>query len=131
MTLLEWKTEYSVGVAAVDDEHRELIQLINALYAHLDERSNSAEIEKCLGAIHNAIAMHFALEERMMQEHGYDQFAEHKDDHEDLLDQLLDLMDGFVLDPASGQRALEEQLSSWFADHFSTHDARLHGKLGI
>ena len=32
MPLLEWKDSYSVGIAAVDHEHRELIDLINTAH---------------------------------------------------------------------------------------------------
>ena len=32
MALLQWKDRYSVGIAAVDHEHKELIGLINRLY---------------------------------------------------------------------------------------------------
>lgn len=131
MGLLEWRTEYSVGVAAVDDEHRELIQLINVLYERMDARSSITEIESSLGDIYKTIAMHFALEERIMADAGYDELAQHKDDHEDLLDQLSDLMDQFVKDPMEGSDRLEDELTAWFSHHFATHDARLHGKLGV
>ena len=131
MSLIEWKTHYSVGVAAVDDEHREMIELINALYERMDARSSVEEIERGLGDIYKAIAMHFALEERIMADQRYDAYAEHKNDHELLLDELSDLMDDFVANPTDGSERLRERLSSWFQDHFSTHDARLHGKLGV
>lgn len=36
MTLLRWKDEYSVGIEAVDHEHRQLIDLINRLHEQLD-----------------------------------------------------------------------------------------------
>ena len=131
MSLLEWKTHFSVGVAAVDDEHRELIDLINALYERMDARSSVEEIERGLGDIYKAIAMHFALEERIMADRLYDAFEEHKNDHELLLDELSDLMDGFVANPLNGSERLRGRLASWFQDHFATHDARLHGKLGV
>ena len=131
MSLLKWKTDYSVGVAAVDDEHRELIDLINALYERMDARSSVEEIERGLGDIYKAIAMHFALEERIMQDRHYDAYVEHKSDHELLLDELSDLMDRFVANPVGGSKRLSDRLASWFQDHFATHDARLHGRLGV
>ena len=36
MQLLQWKDEYSVGIDAVDYEHKELIDLINRLHEELD-----------------------------------------------------------------------------------------------
>ena len=31
MTLIEWKEQYSLGVPAVDHEHRALVDLINSI----------------------------------------------------------------------------------------------------
>ena len=129
MSLLNWKPEYSVGVESVDFEHRQMIELINSIYAEIQGRNDADSIEQFLGDVHAAIAAHFALEERAMQQSGYAEYLDHKDNHEELLDQIRDLMDEFVADPAAGSALLEQRLSDWFGVHFSTHDARLHGSL--
>ncbi|HNP35266.1 MAG TPA: hemerythrin family protein [Woeseiaceae bacterium] len=131
MSLLAWKPEYSVGVPSVDDEHRELIDLINVVYDELDGRCDSVSVDEFLGDIHAVISQHFALEEQLMRAAGYDSYAAHKDDHEELLDQIRDLMDVVADAPNRGLEQLRKRLSDWFSGHFSTHDARLHGKLGI
>jgi len=130
MDLLQWKPEYSVGIAAVDDEHREMIHLINSVYAELDESADRDAIERCLEDIHSTIALHFALEERIMRERGFAEYEEHKEDHEELLDEIRDLMDAFADDRTGGAKRLEQRLSDWFGRHFATFDARLHGRLG-
>lgn len=130
MSLLKWRTEYSVGVQSMDDEHRELIELINNLYGKLRDEPDSEMIERRLGDIVSAISMHFALEERLMRAHEYEEYAAHKEDHEELLDQIYELVDNFLTDPESGGALLESRLSSWFSNHFAGFDSRLHGKLG-
>ena len=130
MNLLKWKPEYSVGIASVDTEHREMIELINDVYSKLGKSPDAEEVEDCLENIYTAISLHFALEERIMRENSYVEYEEHKDDHEELLDEIRDLMDEFVADTQKGARALEKGLSDWFGRHFATFDARLHGKLG-
>lgn len=130
MALLEWKPEFSVGVKSVDDEHRELIDLINVVYGELHGQCDGESIACFLGDIHAGIAMHFALEERIMKEAGYDEFGVHKDDHEELLDQIRGMMDAIVEDPEEGLALLSKSLSDWFGVHFATHDARLHGRIG-
>ena len=39
MSLIEWKEEFSVGVAEVDLEHRDLIDLINDLHSLMGDAS--------------------------------------------------------------------------------------------
>lgn len=130
MSLMQWKPEYSVGVESMDDEHREMIDLINEIYDKLESTPDTDQVEQCLGDIFSTVSMHFALEERLMRKSSYAEYQAHKDDHEELLDQIRDLMDDFVADTAAGAVKLEQSLSDWFADHFSTFDARLHGQLG-
>jgi hemerythrin len=131
MSLLQWKPEYSVGDESMDVEHQEMIDLINEIYEKLESDPDPDQVEQCLGDIFSTVSMHFALEERLMRKSNYAEYPAHKDDHEDLLDQIRDLMDDFAADSSSGAVRLEKSLSGWFASHFSTFDARLHGKLGI
>jgi hemerythrin len=129
MSLLEWKSEYSVGNTAIDHEHEQMIEQINLLYEQLFDPQDGGNIEAVLGEIHADISAHFALEEHLMREAAYLEYEEHKNDHEDLLDQILDLIDGFYEDPKKGQKLLKSELSEWFGRHFSSFDARLHKKL--
>ena len=131
MTLLTWQPEFSVGVEAVDFEHREMIDLINRLYEEMEGKKDADSIERFLGDIHATISAHFALEERMMRRANYPEYEAHKNDHEDLLDQVRDLMDIFVASPGKGVLLLQKQMSVWFESHFSTFDARLHGQLDM
>jgi hemerythrin len=131
MALLTWKPEYSVGIEAVDFEHREMIDLLNSIYEEMQGSRDADSIEQFLGDIHATISAHFALEERVMQRAEYTEYEAHKNDHEDLLDQIRDLMDIYSIDPDSGLSVLQQQLSTWFESHFSTFDARLHGQLDM
>ena len=129
MALLEWKAEFSVGNASIDHEHEHMIQQINTLYDKLAAPLDVETVESVLGEIHADISAHFALEERLMREANYHEYQDHKEDHEDLLDQIHDLMDSFYQDPEAGQKLLKSQLSDWFGRHFSSFDARLHRQL--
>ena len=129
MNFLTWRTEFSTGVESVDYEHEEMIALINAIYQEMHERRDVESIEQFLGDVHAAISAHFALEEREMQRSSYYEYAAHKEDHEDLLDQLRAMMDDVQIDPDRGIENLQERLGQWFEQHFSSFDARLHGKI--
>ncbi|NCF13697.1 MAG: bacteriohemerythrin [Gammaproteobacteria bacterium] len=130
MTLIAWRNEFSVGVDAVDHEHREMIALINELDEAMQDDASQATVVEALGEIYARISAHFALEEKTMRDARYSQLAEHKQDHEQLLDELLDVIDS-VDDEGRYDRAdLSRSLDRWFSDHFRTHDARLHHELG-
>ena len=128
MTLLEWKDEYCLGIPAVDEEHRELIELINELHAELQAGESGITVLDFLGEIYARISAHFALEEKVMRDQEYDELADHKADHERLLDELRDLMDACE-DRLVSEAELSGRLDDWFAVHFRTRDARLHRHL--
>jgi hemerythrin len=129
MALLQWKEHYSVGVDAVDHEHKELIALINRLHDELMAKGEKPSISAFFGDLFAGISAHFALEERFMRERRYDQLPQHKADHERLLDEMRDIMDDFE-DHEIASAELSARLDAWFSRHFETHDARLHKALG-
>jgi hemerythrin len=130
MKYLQWRDEFSIGIDSVDFEHQNLMEMINMIYAELDNRRDIAEIRRTVGEVHAEVSAHFALEERIMREAGYEEFAAHKNDHENLLDQIRTLMDAIENDPEHALDVLSEQLADWFSGHFNSFDARLHRQLG-
>lgn len=131
MALIEWRSEFETGITEVDHEHRELVAMINDLHRQIDARAPKEAVESFLGEVLTRIAAHFALEEAVMRGRRYDEYDVHKADHEQLLDDLRDIMDahhaGRSADSAGDlRRAVQE----WFVEHFKTRDARLHRALG-
>lgn len=131
MTLIEWQERFRIGIPSVDYEHQELIALLNELYAGLTSDRATFEIVEFLGEIYARISAHFALEERLMQERGYDQYTAHKTEHEALLDDIRDIMDAY--ESGAFENSIEDlgaRLEAWFSDHFHDQDARLHKEIG-
>lgn len=130
MTLLQWKDEYSVGIEAVDHEHKELIDLINRLHAEFDAVDAKLTVPAFFGDLLKGISAHFALEEKFMRDHGYGRLDPHKNDHERLLDELREIMDAFENAEEIDAVELSLRLDAWFTRHFRTHDAELHRAIG-
>jgi hemerythrin len=129
MSLITWKDEFSLGIDSVDHEHRELIELINSLDVAMRDDATHAKVVETLGEIYARIAAHFALEEKIMRDAHYNGYTAHKQDHEILLDELLEVIDSVDEDGGYDRAALSRDLDTWFSDHFRTHDARLHQQL--
>lgn len=127
MPLIEWLDSYEIGIESVDYEHKEMIELINALYELLQRDSSADAVAGFLGEIYSQIAAHFALEEKYMRELRYDGFPAHKESHEALLDELLDIMDEYEAGGfADLGEVLGKRLHAWFVGHFRDMDAPLH-----
>jgi hemerythrin len=132
MPLIEWRDEFNTGVAEVDHEHRELIDLINQLHDQLRRDPDRDTVAAFLGEVFAKISAHFALEETVMRKHRYDEYAAHKAEHEALLDEIRDIMDDYEAGSfADSGTALATTVQDWFINHFKTKDARLHKQLGV
>ncbi len=70
--------EFETGVADVDHEHRELVDLINRLHENIASGADRAPIAEFLGEVFARISAHFALEESIMRKHAYDEYEAHK-----------------------------------------------------
>jgi hemerythrin-like metal-binding protein len=130
MALIEWKKEFEVGVPDVDHEHQEIINLINNLHTAMSGENATISVMDFLGEIHAHVSAHFALEEKIMRTRKYDQYRDHKADHERLLDELRDIMDDFEENAYFSDQEFAAHVERWFIEHFKTKDARLHKHLG-
>jgi hemerythrin-like metal-binding protein len=130
VSLINWKEQYNLGVPAIDFEHRELIELINQLYGSVHQVGTDTTTADFLGELYTRITAHFALEEKIMRDSRYDEYVDHKDDHERLLDDIRDLMDDYEDGVYVDLERFGSRLDEWFSEHFRTRDARLHKKLG-
>ena len=87
MPLVVWKDEFSVGVAAIDAEHRDLLDIINVLY---DEAQAGAPTETLAVTCDKLIAhtvTHFDNEEARFD--GYPRAKEHRRMHDKLKQRVL------------------------------------------
>jgi hemerythrin-like metal-binding protein len=126
MAIIDWTAEFELGIPDIDTEHRELIALINELHADIGDTTPSADIVLRLQEIYRQIADHFAHEEQHMRDSRYMSYAEHKEDHEILLDDLRDIIKQVETVGRYPEERLAADLKYWFSGHFRTHDARLH-----
>jgi len=128
VTLLEWKNEYLIGVEELDYEHKDLFTRLNQLHGILLQNDDKDIVEACLGEIHTRLMAHFALEEHYMREQKSPGYEQHKKEHDNFLDVIVDSMEKFRFDPElSYGETLEVQLQQWIVGHITTSDRHMDG----
>jgi hemerythrin-like metal-binding protein len=133
LTSLE-ESEYLIrdlAIPAVENEHSELIDLINQCYDEMDANVDAATIKQLLDKIYSAVAEHFMHEEQLMWSTAYPEYEAHKKNHDGLLVTLRDNIDRFVEDPDHDVHILQRTLANWFGRHFSTFDLRLNNHFSV
>lgn len=125
MPLVTWKDEFSVGVPAFDADHRELLDIINALH---DEAQAGAPVTS-LTALCDRLIMHtmrhFESEEARFG--GYPRAEEHRRMHDKLKGRVLhfraQLTGGNAVDGT-------KLITDWLAHHITGEDKNFGAWLG-
>lgn len=121
--LIEWDEErFSVGVPAMDDQHKNWINMINDLHAAFLGKADSVTVEKLIAHILDYCRYHFAAEEALMKRIGYVNFVDHRDAHARFFVKIK----AMESDLLSGSQPLKTQImcimKNWLEEHILTQD---------
>ena len=122
MPLIVWTDHMSVGVKLLDNDHKKLVLLVNNLHDGVVAGHARPELESIFAKLVDFTRLHFSQEERLLAETGYQGWAAHRQEHNQLLDQLIEMQARFLsgADGAKDQDVMN-QLRTWLFKH--THGA--------
>ncbi len=126
MALIEWSEDFAVGIPEVDKDHQELIEDINGLYEQLGSGRDELTVMDFLTAVYAEAREHFIREEELMLEQDYQDYEDHKAEHERFLERMGELMGESQDDVPTEDGGISLWLSHWLVNHFQVHDVRLH-----
>lgn len=114
---VEWKDDYSVGVASFDDAHKKLCALINELHAGILQGKGRDTQKTVLKGLVEYTMGHFADEEQLMKEYGYPDRASHKLEHDEFRDRLLEFVEAYLKGSVPLTVDLLAYLVEWLEKH--------------
>jgi len=122
MEFIAWNDSMSVGVKTFDEEHKQLITLINKLNHSLTVGATQKTMYNILINLVKYTVIHFQHEEEYMALYDYPASAQHKKEHEDLKKQVTDFKDR--LDSGKGAFSIELLifLRDWLTKHILGSD---------
>lgn len=91
MALVSWTEAYSVGVEAIDRDHRLLVELINQLHDAQETAQTRDLIASVLNVLLEYVERHFAAEEALMVRGGYPEIEQHRHEHRRLAMHLREM----------------------------------------
>ena len=123
MPLIEWTAQLSVGIDSIDEQHKKLINMINALNDAMLTGSSNELLGKIFTGLAAYTQKHFAYEENMFAEYGYPNSQEHKRQHSELIAQVVELKENFMENPQGTISAdLMLFLKRWLTNHILRTD---------
>ena len=125
MPVLVWSEEFSVNVAEIDTQHKKLCDYVNKLHAGVEARVDREDLRQLLINLVEYARIHFATEERLMDEHGLQPDNRHRKEHET----LLRLLEDTVKSISEGSHPIfypkYDVSNDWFLAHIMDHDKKL------
>ena len=116
-----WKDFYSVGDPSIDAQHKQILDTINELYEAMQKGKDRAVLKPILDRLLQYTLAHFQLEEQVMQEHEYPDFAQHTALHDRIRQKTRDLQEHAYL--VTGHDLLRF-LKDWWVGHIQGCDKK-------
>jgi hemerythrin len=121
---INWDDSFSVGVNAIDQQHKKLIERFNHMALSVENHREAHEISLTLDFMIEYTDYHFSTEEKHMNKLGYPGLEAHHTEHENFKDVLNNLLGDFEEEGAT--RTLAESINNfmgnWLVNHIKGTD---------
>ena len=121
----KWLPDYSVNIKTIDDQHQELVNILNRLFVAVSKREGDKAIAGILDALTSYTKTHFALEERLMREAKYKDLIPHMEEHRKLIAQLDGLCNKHMMEEKPIYFEMLSFLKSWLREHIQGVDTKM------
>jgi hemerythrin-like metal-binding protein len=129
--IIEWSNDFALGIGEIDEQHKALVGMINALDASTHGDSGPETLRALLRQLNDYVRDHFAFEERLMAGGGCSQelVTRHCGEHSYFRSVLKDL----TADYENGRRSITipliEYLVHWLLHHIVVVDRAMAHQL--
>jgi len=125
MENINWSARYSVGVAKLDEQHKQIIGMLNRLVTSPESRdANSETISEILTTMTRYSLEHFKTEEGLLKEHGYPDLEKHRQEHIAYRKKAIDFSTATSLGVESVPQILVTYLFEWWTNHILEEDMK-------
>ncbi len=122
MAYLDWSEDLNTGIPVIDRQHQRIVVYINKLHGVCRD-GGEADVREVISELIDYAFSHFAFEESMIQEAGYEQHEAHTATHNDFRNQIY----GFKQRSSAGEEVADELLKllkKWLFGHIHQEDMK-------
>ena len=117
MDLIIWRESFETGYLRVDNQHKQLVALINKLYKGMGAKDKEMQLKLIFNELFNYTLTHFTMEETMMQGFEYPNYLQHKDQHSQFIIKMKDFKEAYFLDNKKINLEILNFLKDWLLKH--------------
>ena len=126
--IFPWNDSFETGLTDIDQQHRQLVALLNLLASQVAYKSDGAQLRHILDELMRYTVYHFQAEELIWHSHvaGTEEEIRHRQVHAGFIDTIRGLIDQQSVRPLD--ELVQETLAflaSWLASHILESDKRM------
>lgn len=124
MANFNWRKEFSIGVKEMDNQHMELVNIINGIHKVLNEGQGMERLGDMLDRLLKYTDNHFAAEEKLMKKHRCPAYEEHRGKHAAMRKKVLSLIKDFRGGKEAMTYSVLNFLQGWLTKHIMETDRK-------
>jgi hemerythrin len=122
MLLLKWDESYSVKIKNFDEQHKHLFDLVGRLHDSILSGTDNETLRHFFSEIIRYTMTHFAAEEAAMEAFDYPGLHQHRLEHQELTEAVLDNIRNFRKHKEDFLVGLMGFLQTWLTKHILESD---------
>ncbi|WP_081608886.1 bacteriohemerythrin [Paramagnetospirillum caucaseum] len=128
---VQWGSQFSVGIVAIDEDHRKLFTMIDELRGMAVRQAHPDDIEFLLERMIDFAAYHFRREEALLEGNGYPEFSGHKANHDRFANEATAVLNDWRAGRRDGVTAsFADSIEAWLVEHVMKEDMAYKDFLG-
>ena len=120
MSHIEWTQDLEIGIGVIDGQHRRIVDYINTLN-DVSQIPDREVVGQVIGDLIDYTYSHFAFEEALMEEAGYEYLTIHQNTHKVFCERIDQFRKRFD-DGDEVAEPLAELLRTWLINHIVSDD---------
>lgn len=121
---IEWKDDLAVGIAEIDNQHKELFKKVGDLFDACNAGKGKEQIDGVIKYLQDYVVLHFGSEEKLQKQHNYPEYQAHKAQHDKFIEDFLALKEKIDKNGVTGLTIvqLNQVLVDWLIKHIRKTD---------
>ncbi|HRW63943.1 MAG TPA: bacteriohemerythrin [Bacteroidales bacterium] len=124
MELIQWTDNYLTGFKEIDNQHKGLVIIINELFTLMQQGKAKKHLDEIFDHLTDYTKKHFFEEEKMMIKYAFNEYNQHKEEHQRFIDQLAKLKSEFALNKVTISIETLNFLKQWLLNHILVTDMK-------
>ena len=124
MELIKWGKDYEIGVAAMDEQHKKWIGIINKFYDTIGKSDMKKNLELTINEVLEYTKYHFSEEEKFMESIGFSELENQKSMHKALTEKMIGFKNRIVNSESLMSVSVTNELKDWLNNHIKVEDKK-------